>query len=207
MSSDVTQPKIFRTYSHRGSSLNPTLVEALCATIAGPPFFTPMKIGPRGREQTFVGGPLGANNPTRELLREAGAIYGNNRRVAQIISLGAGISGAVSIQSVASADVASHLLKSLATDCEIVASELSARLFAVDAYVRLDVDCGGVNAAMDDWSGVGAMEARTDAYVEGNIVAHMLDESLRYLQARVGTATLGQISAYLIISSAFAMTY
>jgi hypothetical protein len=178
-------------------------VEALCATIASPPLFTPVKIGPRGREQTFVGGPLGANNPTRELLREAGSIYGNNKRVAQIISLGAGISRDVLIESADSADVANHLLKSLAVDCETVASELSTRLFAVDAYVRLDVDCSGMNAVMDDWSEVGTMEARTDAYVEGDIVARMLDESLRYLQNRVGTATLGQISAYSTIFNTF----
>ena len=99
------------------------------------------------------------------------------------------------IESADSADVTGHLLKSLAVDCETVAAELSTRLFAVDAYVRLDVDNGGTNAAMDDWSGVGAMEARINAYVEGDLVAHMLDESLRYLQNRVGTATLGQISA------------
>jgi hypothetical protein len=158
-----------------------------------------VKIGPRGREQTFVGGPLGTNNPTRELLREAGAIYGNNKRVAQIISLGAGISGAVLLESEDSADVASYLLKSLAVDCETVASELSTRLFAVDAYVRLDVGCGGTNATMDDWSGVGAMEARTSAYLESDVVARILDESLRYFQNKIGTATLGQISAYLTI--------
>ncbi|KIM24402.1 hypothetical protein M408DRAFT_44572, partial [Serendipita vermifera MAFF 305830] len=90
-SAHLNHPQAFRTYSSRGSSLNPTIVDALCATISFPSHFLPVKIGPPRRQQSFVGNVLGANNPTRLLLEEASNMYGKDRRVAQIISLGCGI--------------------------------------------------------------------------------------------------------------------
>jgi hypothetical protein len=167
--------------------------------MATPSLFSPVKVGPRGREQTFVGGPIGANNPTRDLLKEAGATFGNITRVAQILSLGAGASAVVSLGSDDPLDVTSHLLESMNTDCEGVASELSTRLYTVDAYVRLNATSETHNARMDDWSDLGAIESRISAYVESAAVMHILKESVQYLQSRVGTATLGQISAYLVI--------
>ena len=70
---NLSHPVAFRTYKPRGSTFNPTIVEAICATMATPPYFSPIKCGPRGRQQVFIGGPHGANNPTRELLKEASA--------------------------------------------------------------------------------------------------------------------------------------
>ncbi|KIM32453.1 hypothetical protein M408DRAFT_39468, partial [Serendipita vermifera MAFF 305830] len=87
---NVTHPQTFRTYPSRLSKLNPSIVDALCATMATPRFFSPAKIGPPLRQQSFIGGALGANNPTRELLAEAADVFGNDRRVAQIITLGSG---------------------------------------------------------------------------------------------------------------------
>jgi len=168
--------------------------------MAIPSFFPPVKIGPRGREQTFAGGPLGANNPTRELLKEAGIAFVQDKRVAQVISLGAGRQNAVSLEGVDPTDMSSQLLQTLYTDCETVASELSTRLINVDAYVRLNVESGLEASSLDDWRGLGAIEQSTNAYVETSAVTRLLEESLRYLQNRIGTATLAQISAYSHLS-------
>ncbi|KIM22350.1 hypothetical protein M408DRAFT_49170, partial [Serendipita vermifera MAFF 305830] len=96
-STNITHPHVFRTYSSRGSNLNPTMIEALCATMAIQSHFLPVKIGPRRTQELFIGGPLGTNNPTRLLLAEASKVFGKNRRVAQIISLGCGLPRALSI--------------------------------------------------------------------------------------------------------------
>ncbi|KIM20866.1 hypothetical protein M408DRAFT_81414, partial [Serendipita vermifera MAFF 305830] len=96
-SADLNHPQVFRTYSSRGSSLNPTILEAICATMALPSYFLPVKIGPLRRQQSFVGGVLGSNNPTRMLLEEASKLYGKDRRVAQIISLGCGLPRVLSL--------------------------------------------------------------------------------------------------------------
>ncbi|KIM24406.1 hypothetical protein M408DRAFT_47389, partial [Serendipita vermifera MAFF 305830] len=90
-SAHINHPQVFRTYSSRGSSLNPTILDAVCATISIPSHFLPVKIGPPRRQQAFVGSVTGANNPTRLLLNEASIMYGKDRRVAQIISLGCGL--------------------------------------------------------------------------------------------------------------------
>lgn len=72
---NLSDPVAFRTYSSRGSSLNPTIVDCICATIAIPALFSPVKFGPPLRKQAFVGGVLGANNPTHQLLKEAMSIF------------------------------------------------------------------------------------------------------------------------------------
>jgi hypothetical protein len=163
--------------------------------MANPSYFTSVKAGPRGREQTFAGGPLGANNPTRELLREAGTIFGNGKRVAQIISIGTGWESGALINPTDTENAAGQWLKSLATDCETIASELSTRLFIVDAYVRLNVNIEMGAASMNDWTGLSAIGSQTSAYLETAAVARTFEMSLQYLRNRIGTATLGQISS------------
>ncbi|KIM28907.1 hypothetical protein M408DRAFT_52045, partial [Serendipita vermifera MAFF 305830] len=134
---NITHPHAFRTYLARGSNLDATVVEALCATMAIQSYFLPVKIGPPKRQISFVGGAIGANNPIRLLLEEAGNVYGKNRRVAQILSLGCGIPHVLSVGSYNKPDL-DRTLREMAADCETVANELSARLLNIDVYVRLN---------------------------------------------------------------------
>jgi hypothetical protein len=193
-SANINHPQAFRTYSARGSSLNPTIVEAVCATTAAPPFFSPVKIGPRLRQQSFIGGAIGANNPTRELLKEASSIFGPNRRVAQVLSIGSGLPRVISAESSASDEGIHRLLKQLATDCEMVAQELSTRLYTIDAYLRLNVDRGMELVTINDWNELGSIESHTTAYIATATVTGALDTSVRHLRERTGALTLEQIS-------------
>ncbi|KIM22761.1 hypothetical protein M408DRAFT_279258 [Serendipita vermifera MAFF 305830] len=135
---DITHPRAFRTYPSRGSSLNPSIVDAICATIAVPSHFSPVKIGPENRQQTFVGGSRGANNPTRLLLNEASNIFGKDKRVAQIVSIGSGLANVLSLDGLAEGAGVARLLNEMAADCQLVAQELATRLFHVEAYLRLN---------------------------------------------------------------------
>jgi len=164
--------------------------------MATPDAFPSVKIGPRGREQNFIGAPIGMNNPTRELLREAGIVFGKDTRVAQIISLGAESPNPELFNLEDPAEIGSKLLKSSSRQCEIVAEELSQRLINVDAYVRLNVPSGIECSAIDDWRELAAIEGHTSGYVERAEVGRTFEQSLWYLKSRIGTATLGQISAY-----------
>jgi len=193
-SADLGHPIPLRTYSGRGRSLNPTIVEATCATIATPAFFSPVVIGPRMRQQNFVGGPWCANNPTRELLKEATNAFGKDRRVAQILSIGSGRPKVLAVDSLATTDNVRRLAEVIGMNCEMVAKELSTRLFSADAYLRLNVDRGMESVQIDDWNGLGVIEGHTNAYLETTAVAEALEASLRRLYGRVGTLTLGQIS-------------
>ena len=193
-SANIIHSQAFRTYSVRGSSLNATVVEAVCATMAIPSLFSPVKIGPRLRQQSFIGGALGANNPTRELLKEASAVFGPNQRVAQILSIGSGLPRLVSTGSFADNEGVRPLLKEIATDCEMVAQELSTRLYTIDAYLRLNVDRGIELVTMTDWNELGSIESHSAAYIATGIVTGALDTSVRQLQERTGALTLDQIS-------------
>lgn len=194
-SANLEHPQVFRTYPSRGSSFNPTIVEALCATITIPSHFISTKIGLRLRQQDFIGGPLGSNNPTKELLKEANAIFGKDTRVAQILSLGAGKPRVLSLQASATLEDVGQLMKGMMADCEIVARELARRLYNVDAYHRLNVEAGMEGIPIDNWTVLGSIESQTNAYTDTIAVTNALELSVKNLLERIGTATLEQLSA------------
>jgi hypothetical protein len=167
--------------------------------MAVPSHFSPVKIGPRLRQQSFIGGAFGANNPTRELLKEASTVFGNESRVAQIVSVGSGIHPVLAMDSEANEATLNRLLNDMATDCEAVAQELHTRLYRVKAYLRLNVERGMEDITMEDWGGLGAIESHTGAYIAVASVSDSLDSSLRQLSERFGTVTLGQVSKYIIV--------
>jgi hypothetical protein len=164
--------------------------------MATPSYFSPISIGPRGRQQTFVGGPRGANNATRELLKEASTLFGKEKLVAQIVSLGCGRSHVYSMERTTDTESGSRPVQEMAADCEIVANELSTRLCDMDAYLRLDVDRGMENLVMNKWDDLGSISTHTNAYVETAEISEAIEASLRRLQEGTGTVTLGEISAY-----------
>jgi hypothetical protein len=163
--------------------------------MAIPSYFLPVKIG--RSHQRFIGGVLGANNPTRELFKEASTVFGCDRRVALIISIGCGVPPALSLEAMPDGPGASHLVKEIPTDCRMVAMELATRLYDVDAYLRLSVDQGISNVKMDQWGMIGDIEMHTACYVESQAVSQALDGSLKRLEKRSGTVTLGRLSKWL----------
>jgi hypothetical protein len=160
--------------------------------MATPSYFAPVKI--ERSQQSFVGGSVGANNPTRELLKEASAVFGNEKRVAQIISVGCGIPPAQSLEAMTNEAGPSRLLKEIPIDCHTVATELAARLYDVEAYLRLSVDKGIGNIEMDQWRMLGDIEVHTARYIESQTISHALDASLKRSTQGSGTVTLGQLS-------------
>ena len=193
---NLSHPIVLRNYKSRRPSLNPTIVEAICATMATPSYFSPIKIGPRGRQQTFIGGPRGANNSTRELLKEASVVFGREKLVAQIVSLGCGRSYVSSVEKIANTEGVSRSVDEMAADCEAVARELLTRLCDMEAYLRLDVERGMENLMLNGWHDLGAIETHTSAYVGRAEISETMEASLRRLQGGSGSVTLGEISAY-----------
>ncbi len=56
--------------------------------------FCTIKIGGRGRTETFVDGTLGYNNPIEQVLEEAKLVF-PGRKVACVVSIGTGIASAI----------------------------------------------------------------------------------------------------------------
>jgi hypothetical protein len=170
--------------------------------MAIPSYFSPVKIGPPRRQQAFIGGPRGANNPTRELLKEASAIFGKEKLVAQIISLGCGRSSISSMEKNSNIEAVSRSIEEMGADCEAVAKDLSARLCDMDAYLRFNVDRGMDKVLMNKWDDLGPVETHTSAYVETAEISETIEASLRHLEGSTGTVNLGEISAYRATLSA-----
>jgi len=191
-SSNIRHPQAFRNYSFRGASMNPTIVEAVCATMAIPSYFLPTKIG--RSHQSFVGSALGANNPTRELLKEAGSVFGNEKRVAQILSVGCGVPPVLSLQVMTNETGVGRLVREMPDECETVAKELAARLYSVDAYLRLSVERGMGAIELDQWGMLGDIEVHTARYIETESSTKAVEASLQRIQQRIGTVTLGHLS-------------
>jgi hypothetical protein len=198
---DPSHPNVLRTYKSRVPSLNPTIVEAICATMTTPFYFSPIKVGPHRLQKSFIGGPRGAHNPTRELLKEASGIFGKETLLVQIISLGCGRSNVSSMDMGTDTAGVSRLVQEMAADCDTVEKELATRFCDMDAYLRLNVDRHMENLLMNEWSNLGSIETYTSAYTETAIVAEALEASLKRLQGSTGTVTLGQISAYPLTNS------
>ena len=83
----------------------------------------------------------------------------------------------------------------------MVARELGTQLFNVDAYLRLNVDQGMENVEMNGWKGSGKFMSHTSAYLEVPAVSKVIDSSIQKLQDKVGSITLGQLSAFSSITS------
>lgn len=82
----------------------------------------------------------------------------------------------------------------MAADCQMVAQELSTRLFSLNAYLRLNVSNGLEDLSIDDWNGLGDIGGHTRDYMRSRAVYEALESSLRRIRGRVGTVTVGQIS-------------
>jgi hypothetical protein len=82
----------------------------------------------------------------------------------------------------------------MAADCEGVHAELSTRFYYMDAYLRLNVDRGMENLAMDVLDKLGDIGSYTYAYSETAAVSEALEASLKRLQGGTGTMTLDQMS-------------
>jgi hypothetical protein len=122
--------------------------------------------------------------------------FGTDRRVSTIISIGSGLPALVAFDGPTSGS--NELLKGIVSDCERMARELAMQLFNVDAYLRLNVDRGMENTKMSDWEGLGIIEGRTESYLAVAAVTKAINSSLQRLQDRVGSITLGQLSAFAL---------
>ncbi|PVF91977.1 FabD/lysophospholipase-like protein, partial [Serendipita vermifera] len=192
---DVSHCELFRTYRSPQSSIKCTLLEALCASLAIPPLFDPIPIGPRLRQQRFIGGALGFYNPTREMLKEAKVAYGDDQRVALFLSLGSGVPPVMSLESSSSlSQNVEVLVQYMATDCERVAGEMANQMIQVDAYIRLNVNRGLEQLRFDDWSCVSSIRGCINAYLQAPAVTRAVDAASEKITKRIGSITVGQLT-------------
>ena len=80
-----------RSYRARGAPPPPfTILQVARACVAAPDRFLPVTIGTGHRKVTLIDATTGFANPAKELLQEAQRVFGEDAKVATIVSIGSG---------------------------------------------------------------------------------------------------------------------
>ncbi|KAI9801940.1 MAG: hypothetical protein M1826_005124, partial [Phylliscum demangeonii] len=170
---NMTHPRLFRTYSAREhSSVNCKIWEAARATTAAVTFFERIVIG----QEEFIDAGIKCNNPAIRLLSEAQTVFGGDRPLNCLVSIGTGHPGVIGLpkpgafQKILPTGVI-NVLKKIATDCEGTAHELSERFEnASSLYFRFNVTHGAESISLEEWRRMGEVETHTRAYLMETVV-------------------------------------
>jgi predicted acylesterase/phospholipase RssA len=122
---NMAHPRRFRTYAVRElESANCKIWEAARATTAAPTIFKRIFIGEEGRaKEEFIDGGIRCNNPAIQVMEEARNMFGDDRVVNCLVSIGTGHPGTIGLskpdgfQKILPKELI-NVLKSIATDCE-----------------------------------------------------------------------------------------
>lgn len=199
----LVQPSFARMMSPKTRSIC-SIWQAARATSAAPRLFKRIKIGPPGSAINYVDAGIGFNNPVNKVLEETSMVFGRDRSLSCIVSVGAGQKG------VTSYDQPDHFerllprklikaLKDVATDTDRVAHEMSERFYTAGIYYRFSVDQGLETVSLDEWKRLDVVRLHTKNYLKktdigdtvDKLVAILIDPSnIPYSIGHIGTAIL-----------------
>lgn len=182
-----------RSYnSPRGLPFHITLLDAMLATCASSPSFSPVGCTVGFEDHTYIGADLGANNPSGELISEAYAFYGSDSKVACLLNLGAGHPGTISMPSPHDKLRANSVHQEILTDSEIMAQDLQTRLKDVGIYFRLSVGQGmRRNGQSQD---IGWITAQSRNYLQSAEASKIITKIIQTLSDGNGWISLDKLS-------------
>ncbi|KAI9811698.1 MAG: hypothetical protein M1826_003109 [Phylliscum demangeonii] len=171
---DMTHPRLFRTYGAREhASANCKIWKAARATTAAATFFKRIVIG----QEEFIDAGIKCNNPAILLLSEARTVFGDDRPLNCLVSIGTGHPGVIGLpkpdtfQKILPTAVI-NVLKKIATDCEGTAHDLSERFAnAASSYFRFNVTHGAGSISLEEWRKMGEVITHTRAYLKETAVS------------------------------------
>ena len=189
----------FRSYTVRSDATpNCKIWEAARATTAAPTFFKRIAIGEPGQiKEQFLDAAVGCNNPTQEILNESRLVFGDNRPLGVLISLG---TGQKTTPSLASSSVFRKMLPTklgefanlmrvlakIATDSEKLADEMSRRLEKVpDVYFRFNTTHGAGEIALEEWKRMDEVQSLTLSYLQEPSVSNLVDTAVKRIRMSV----------------------
>jgi hypothetical protein len=139
---------------------------------------------------------MGFSNPIRAVIKEAHQVFGEDRPISLLLSLGAGQSAPLSLQSPLTFSYGRlEFMARAVQECERTANEISQHLSDVDAYLRLDVDKGLNDLKISDWHRLGAIESHTNVYIQSFPISIKIDKALDLLQSTSENITLRDLGA------------
>jgi|SRR5947207_8651040 len=203
----IKSARRFRTYAARNDATpNCKIWEAARATTAAPRFFKRIAIGEPGQiKEQFLDAAVGCNNPAQEILDESRLVFGDNRPLGILISLGTGqktipsLSGSRGQKFLPSklSEFANlmKVLAKIATDSEKLADEISRRFDNVpDIYFRFNATHGAGEITLEEWKRMGEVQALTHSYIQEPSVSNLIDRAVKRIRVSMGGAVGTPIS-------------
>lgn len=202
---DQAAPQLFRSYPSKDPKDGPDreIWEAARATTAAPTYFPPMTIkdderGEPSRKKapsdTYVDGALRYNNPSKYMLREARDLFGEQRRLGCLLSIGTGKVDTIQfpqprgLKKLIPMNVTAliPLLKSLTTDCESTHAELEDRFSDFpSAYFRFNLPGAAKEIGLDEFRRMDELSEYTLTYLRGEAVSQRIDDLVRILSDNI----------------------
>jgi hypothetical protein len=187
----IEHARILRNFDAcQEQELNFTIAEAILATLASPPLFTPATIS----KFEYISGDLKFSNPTLTLISEAYGAFGEEGRVACLLNLGTGHPGFLSPPSNSDSDSWSQFLDKLVKDSEQKAEETESQIGNLGLYHRFSVSRGLEGERRTNTPTVGDAAEYTTLYLAGVAVSRKLELCVDSLKLRDDIASLGQLS-------------
>ncbi|KAJ2900295.1 uncharacterized protein MKZ38_002513 [Zalerion maritima] len=181
------EPVHFRSYNSRAENgaSDCFIWEAARATTAAPTFFERMAID--GID--YFDGAVAVNNPAERVLHEAASLFGADRHLGCLLSIGTGL-GAPSLDVAqglttrlfggVNAKQLGKLLKDCMTDCETVHKNIQQRVFSFkNSYFRFNVDGEAKTVKLDAYKKMDFLKILTLQYIGRPEVSARLDEVAR----------------------------
>jgi hypothetical protein len=190
---DIASCHRLRTYRGRKGMLQCTILDVALASISTLGLFGHAEIGTGRRKYTSAG--MNHTNPIKDVLDEAEQIFGKDKRVACIVSLGAG----VSLQMVMPSNLAylevHGLLQAMEMQQKMVTEEVGRRFGTLEAYYRFSVPGIG-SGCLSDWTNwdVDIVKHHAEEYLDNPRYLSELDAAAEQLSSGRGTITLDGLS-------------
>lgn len=194
--------RMFKNYTSLPMSQEATIFEAMLATWTTPGLLSPVLIGPKGREEEVVSAVNGFCNPTQECIAEAYKIFGAERNISCLLSLGSGRRGPISLEMTASnsgleptgrraGNSGQPLGWQVIVDCESIDEQLQRRIRRLGVYYRFSVDSGLEGHKLFK-GGFGIIASHSTAYFSTEVISSQMDDCLKAAE-KSGGVTLERI--------------
>jgi hypothetical protein len=170
-----------------------TILEVALASISTLGLFDHAEIGTGRRKYTSAG--MNHTNPIKDVLDEAEQIFGKDRRVACILSLGAGVSLQMTMPSNLAHLEVHGLLQAMDMQQKMVTEEVDHRFGTLEAYYRFSVPGVG-SGCLGDWTNwdMDTVESHAEDYLNNPNLSSELDAAAEQLSVGRGTITLDGLS-------------
>jgi hypothetical protein len=189
----IGQARILRNFeASREEELDFTIAEAILATLASPPLFTPASIS----KVEYISGDLTFSNPTLTIVSEAYKVFGEEARVTCLMSLGSGHPGLLSPPSNTNLDSWTQFLDKTLKDGEQKAEEIETLMGNLGLYHRFSVTRGLEEMTQTAAATVGDAIEHATLYLAGVAVSRKLEVCVDSLNLRDEITSLGQLSKF-----------